>query len=349
VRTKQLLRISIVFVAIIAFPFRSPAPLVYRPGEGWTYEPVGEEGKWTKARAKDQLDVAQTAFDQKDYSLALKAARRVVRVWPFSDYAPQAQYLAGRCLEAEGDDEKAFNEYQKILEKNPKFTNYDEILQRQYAIANQFLAGKWFKLWGYIPFFSSMEKTADMYAKIVKNGPYSEVAPQAQLKIGAAQEKKKEYPLAVKAYETAADRYADREAIASEALFRAGLAYNKQAQTAEYDQTTAGQAIATFSDFMSTYPNDARVAESQKIIGSLRTEQARGNYEIARYYERHKKWGGALVYYNEVLVHDPNSPYATEAREKIDTLKSRVIAGPSAPAAAESTPPPPKSDTSLKK
>jgi outer membrane assembly lipoprotein YfiO len=194
-----------------------------------------------------------------------------------------------------------------------------------------------------------MEKTADMYAKIVKNGPYSEVAPQAQLKIGAAQEKKKEYPLAVKAYETAADRYADREAIASEALFRAGLAYNKQAQTAEYDQTTAGQAIATFSDFMSTYPNDARVAESQKIIGSLRTEQARGNYEIARYYERHKKWGGALVYYNEVLVHDPNSPYATEAREKIDTLKSRVIAGPSAPAAAESTPPPPKSDTSLKK
>src|SRR3954469_8448641 len=96
----------LIAIFIFAFPFRSPAPLVYRPGEGWTYEPVGGEGKWTRTRAKDQLDVAQAAFDQKDYSLALKASRRVARVWPLSDYAPQAQYLAGRCLEEKGDDEK---------------------------------------------------------------------------------------------------------------------------------------------------------------------------------------------------------------------------------------------------
>jgi len=43
-----------------------------------------------------------------------------------------------------------------------------------------------------------MERTADMYEKIVKNGPYSEVAPQAQLKVGAAREKQHNYPLAVK-------------------------------------------------------------------------------------------------------------------------------------------------------
>src|SRR5437016_5842277 len=309
----KLFRLILIFLAIIAFPFTCPAPLVYRPGEGWTYEPVGETGKWTRMRAKDQLEVAQTAFDQKDYGLALKASRRVVRVWPLSDYVPQAQYLAGRSLEELGDDEKAFNEFQKMLEKNPKVPNYDDILRRQYAIADKFLAGKWFKLWGYIPFFSSMEKTADMYTKIVKNGPYSEVAPQAQLKIGTAREKKKEYPLAVKAYETAADKYHDRQAIASEALYRAALAYNKQAQTAEYDQTTAGQAIGTFTDFMALYPNDARVAESQKIIASLHTEQARGNFEIAKFYEKRKKWSGALVYYNEVILRDPNSPFATEA------------------------------------
>ena len=275
-------------------------------------------------RAKDQLEVAQAAFDKKEYGLALKAARRVVRVWPTSDYVPQAQYLMGRCLEESGQEEKAFKEYQKILEKNPKITNYDEILKRQFAIANKFLAGKWFKIWGYVPFFPSMEKTADMYTKIVKNGPYSQVAPQAQLSIGTAREKKSDYPQAVKAYEVAADRYNDREAIASEAWFRAGMAYNKQAQTAEYDQTMAGQAIATFKYFMALYPNDPRVTESEKIIGSLRTEQARGNFEIAKFYEKRKRWGGALVYYNEVLVHDPNSPYAAEARQRIDALKQRT-------------------------
>jgi outer membrane protein assembly factor BamD len=319
---RQFICLLLVAVFVVAFPFRSPAPFVYRPGEGWTYEPYGET-KWTRTRAKDQLDVAQAAFDKKDYNVGLKAARRVVRVWPLSDYAPQAQYLVGRCLEEKGKEEAAFEEYQKLLEKHPKLSNFQEVVQRQYEIANKFYAGKWFKLWGYIP-YPSRDKTAEMYAKIVKTGPYSDVAPQAQLKIGAVREQQKDYPMAVKAYETASDRYHDRPQIASDATYQAGLAWNKQAQTAEYDQTTAGQAIATFTDFMALYPNDTRVPEAQKRIGSLKTEQAHGNFQIAKFYEKYHKWKGAMVYYNEVLVQDPNSPYATEAQKRIAVLKEKT-------------------------
>src|SRR5512143_1151741 len=111
----RCIRVLLIAVCVLALPFRASAPLIYRPGEGWTYEPVGGEGKWQRARAKEQLEVAQSAFDKKDYSLALKAARRVVRVWPLSDYAPQAQYLVGRSYEAKGKAEKAFREYQQVL------------------------------------------------------------------------------------------------------------------------------------------------------------------------------------------------------------------------------------------
>src|SRR5688500_4927203 len=116
------MRRSVRFVLCVSALFltavNTPAPLVYRPGEGWSYESVSG-GKWTRTRAKDQLDVAQQAFDQKDYSLALKAARRTVRTWPLSDYAPQAQYLVGRSLEEEKQDEKAFKAYQQLIEKYP--------------------------------------------------------------------------------------------------------------------------------------------------------------------------------------------------------------------------------------
>lgn len=314
---------------VMALPFRAPAPLIYRPGEGWTYEPVGGGGKWQRSRAKEQLDVAQAAFDHKDYGLALKAAKRVVKVWPLSDYAPQAQYLVGRSYEAKGKDEKAFKEYQKLLEKQPKTANYQEILERQYAIANKFLAGKWFKLWGVIPFFPSMDRTAGLYENIVKNGPYSDVAPQAQMKIGAAREKQKNYPLAAKAYETAADRYHDRPQFASDALYKQGLAYQKQAQKADYDQSTAGQAIATFTDFMTLFPVDPRVKEAQTIISSLRKEQARGNFQIARFYEKRHRWRAAETYYNEVVnlsLDDPKSAYGIEAKQRIDDIKKRVQA-----------------------
>ena len=302
----------------------TPAPLVYRPGEGWSYESVGG-GKWTRTRAKDQLDVAQQAFDSKNYGLALKASRRTVRVWPLSDYAPQAQYLVGRSLEAEKKDEEAFKAYQQLLEKYPKSANYEEVVKRQYEIANRYLAGQWFKLWGYIPFFPNMDKTAGMYEKVIKNGPYSEVAPQAQLSIGTAREKQSDYPKAVKAYEQAADRYHDQKKVAADALFKAALAYNKQAKKAEYDQNVAGQAISTFTDFIALYPEDPRVVEAQKLINSLKSEQARGSFEIAQYYEKRKRWKGAVVYYNEVLVKDPNSKYAEEAKQRIDAITKYTI------------------------
>jgi outer membrane protein assembly factor BamD len=327
-RSSALLLLTLCLVLV---PFRSPAPLVYRPGEGWTYEPVGGEGKWQRPRAKEQLEVAQAAFDNKDYSLALKAALRVSSVWPLSDYAPQAQYLAGRCYEAKGKDEKAFKSYQKILDTNPKITNYDEILQRQYEITGKFLAGKSFKLWGVIPIGSSMSRTAEMYEKIVRNGPYSEIAPEAQLKVGAAWEKKKtlwfktpDYPQAARAYERAADRYFDRPKYASDALYLEGLAMEKQARKAEYDQGTAGRAIAVMTDFITLYPNDERVPQAQRAITALRTEQARGSYQVAKFYEKYKRWAGAMLYYNEVLLQDPESQYGNEARQRIDALKAKI-------------------------
>jgi outer membrane protein assembly factor BamD len=311
-------------MCVALVPFRSPAPLVYTPGEGWTYEPVGSEGKWRRATAKDQLAVAEAAFKQRDYSLALKAARRVVAIFPLSDHAPQAQYLVGRCYEETHYDEKAFAEYQKVLEKYPKSENVKDVLQRQYEIAIRFLHGQWFKLWGFIPMFPSMDKTAGMFEKIVKDGPYSDVAPHAQLREGAAREKQRDYPKAVKAYERAADRYHDRPVIAADALYRAAISYRKQAATAEYDQSAAGKAIATFTDFITLYPNDPRAREAETIIASLKNEQARGNFAIATFYTRYNKWNGALVYYNEVLLQDPNSPYAAEARQRIDDIKKRM-------------------------
>ena len=112
--------------------------------------------------------------------------------------------------------------------------------------------------------------------------------------------------------------------MASDALYRAGLAHKKQAQTADYDQSAAGQAIATFTDFKTLYPDDPRVAQTDQIIADLKGEQARGNFQIAKFYEKRKKWNGALVYYNEVQMQDPDSPYASEAQQRIYALKKRT-------------------------
>ena len=309
-------------------PSRSPAPLMYVPGEGWYYEAYGETAQWQRPHAKDQLKVAEDAFAAKNYSLTIRASHRILRLWPLSDYAPRAEYLLGRCLEVKGKSEAAFNAYQNIIEKYPKSTDYNEVLWRQYEIAGRFLNGEWFKIWNLIPLYPSMDETAKLYEKIVANGPYSEVAPHAQLKIGVTREKQKSYTEAVKAYDTAADRYHEQPLIAADAMYRAGVAWEKQADTAEYDQSAAAKAIAAYSDFTVVYPDDNRVADGQAAITKLKAEQVRGSFEIAKFYESNHKWAGAVIYYNDVLQLDANSPLAAESRQRIEVLKPRLQAAP---------------------
>lgn len=308
--------------SLLAFPWTCPAPIIFRAGEGWTYEPVGGSGSnWERKRAKDQLQVAQESFDQGNYRLATKAANRVVKVWPLSDYAGRAQYLVGRCYEARKMDERAFKNYQLTLTKYPKVSNYDEILSRQYDIARRFLGGQRFKLFGVLPLFRNMEKTATMFGQVVGNGPFNDTGPKAQLDIGSAQEKLQNYPKAVKAYEKAADRYFDRPLVASDAVYRAGKAWEKQALRAEYDQSKAGASIDMMKDFIELYPDDKRVPDANDTIRILRREQARGAYETGRFYEKYKRWLGAVIYYNESLLRDDKSPYAEQCRQRIQILK----------------------------
>jgi outer membrane protein assembly factor BamD len=309
---------------VLGWPVACPAPLIYVPGEGWHYETGGDSRPWMRNRAKEQLEVAQEAYAAQDYSLAKRAARRTVRIWPFSDYSADAQFILAASLEGQGKDYTAFKAFQKLIQEYPKQDSYDEVVRRQFEIANRFLAGQWFRLWGFIPFFPSMEKTIDLYEQIIKNGPYSEVAPQAQMNIAAAYENKlkSDYEAAARASARAADRYSDRP-IGVDALYKVGLSYLKLAQKAEYDQSIASRAIDTFSDFIALYPNDNRVPEARRFIAELRTEQARGAYEIARYYERRLKWHGASVYYNEVLNKDSQSKYAELARYRLEMIGRR--------------------------
>ena len=45
-------------------------------------------------------------------------------------------------MKPKSQDERAFKEYQKLLEKYPKVRTTEEVLQRQFVIANRYLGGR---------------------------------------------------------------------------------------------------------------------------------------------------------------------------------------------------------------
>ena len=154
--TCPLLLAAVVF---LSWPNSSPAPIIFRPGEGWSYESLGGVGSWRRANAKDQLAVARDAFAVEDWKTAFKAARRTVVDWPLSDHAAEAQLLLAQSYEKRGDDQKAFAEYQNLLRLYPQNVDFEDVQARQFAIATRYLNGQRFKLWSRIPFYKSMSKT----------------------------------------------------------------------------------------------------------------------------------------------------------------------------------------------
>ncbi len=308
--------LALVAVAtLLAFPARCPAPIIYRPGEGWE-----TKGSATVAvTPKDQLEQGKEFEKVQNWDDAMSSYRLLLKRWPTSIHAGEAQFRIGYCQEQQRDYYKAFLSYQKVVDSYQGFDKFDELIQRQYKIGNLFLAGERVKFL-FIKTFPSMDRTVEIYEKVIKNAPYSDIAPSAQMAIGYAREKQKRFDEAVAAYQKLIEKY-PRSSLVEEAYFNIGLAYYRAATRAEYDQGYANKAVDAFNEYRTKYPGATKADIAREHITKVQTDQARGLFEVARFYDRQKEIAGALVYYNELIARHPKSSYSEEAKQRVEVLR----------------------------
>ncbi len=305
-------------VFCFVLPLECPAPLIWRKGEGWTYERAGAAYANTP---KDQLALARKYQEQKAYDAAVAAYRRVISRWPTSFAAQDARLGLAESLVELGYLYKGFKEYQNLLDKHPNSPYFDTVLQRQFEIADRFLAGEKHKVWRF-KIFPALDKAAEIYSQVVKNGPYSKLGPLAQFRLGLTYEKQHDYISAVHAYEKLLERYPN-DPLAEDAQFQIGWAYKMEAGRSEYDQNNANEAISAFTDFLLKYPNSRLAPRAEELRAELKQEQSRGLFQIAEFYEKRKNYKAAIIYYNEVIEQNPRSDWANTAQRKITELAAR--------------------------
>src|SRR5262252_3128223 len=133
---KRTLRfvLPLTMLALIVLPQRAPAPIIYREGEGFS------SGDLTDIEIKRNAEEQYKA--QGDYKRAGASYRLVLRRFPRSDIAPTAQFRSGQMLEKEGKLQRAFYEYQGLVEKYPRSPDFEAALQAEYNIGKAYLDGK---------------------------------------------------------------------------------------------------------------------------------------------------------------------------------------------------------------
>lgn len=299
------------------------ATLVWRPGEGWSDESGSDV---SASSSRDQLELAHKLEAQGERDNALKAYKGLLRRWPLSFFAPEAQFRVGKILEDEAEFNEAFNAFQKMVQKYPSSDFFSQALNEQYRIANLYLAGEPQRIWK-IPVGPSMQKTIEMYERIIKNAPYGDYAPQCQFNIGLANEKQRKYTDAVDAYQLVLDNY-PTSSIAANAQYQIGYAWMKSCELGDYDMAAAKKATDAFQDYLVRYPNADKVAQAQENIKRLGQRQTQGAFDVAKFYETQHDTRAAFIYYNEVLREDPNSVQAAMAKKRIQELRPVVEAMP---------------------
>jgi outer membrane protein assembly factor BamD len=263
-----MLRVRLLLAGLVAIIFATSiasAELVWRPGEGWSDESGGDV---SASSSRDQLDLAHKLEAQGDRDKALKAYKGLLRRWPLSFFAPEAQFRVGKILEDEADFYNAFQSFQRMVQKYPSSTYFEQALGEQYRIANLYLAGEPQRIWK-IPVGPSMQRTIEMYQRIIKNAPYGDYAPQCQFNIGLADEKQRKFTDAVDSYQLVLDNY-PTSSVASDAQYQIGYAWMKSSISGDYDMGAAKKAVDAFQDYLVRYPNSDKAVQAQENIRSTR-------------------------------------------------------------------------------
>jgi outer membrane protein assembly factor BamD len=313
--TKKSLALAIVL--ILVFAASASAYWIWTPGTKKFINPKYA----VKDSPKEQYDWAMTFYNAKNYQRAVAEFEKLVKNYEYSEYASKAQYYVGLSYEQMSKFYFAFQAYQKTIDNFPHIDNMDEIIAREFNIANLYFAKGSPKLLG-ADIMTSTDRAVEIYKKVVDNSPYGKLADKALFNMGLALKKVERYDEAVEAFQRIVDDYKDSEYYDKAQYEVAYCAYKSSLKPAYASEPTE-KAIRAFEDFARENRDDKLTEEADKTLQRLKDKMAEKSLITARFYEKIKKYESAIVYYKDIIERCPESSYVNEARNKIEELEKK--------------------------
>lgn len=307
-------------VACVAFPERSPAPVIFKPGEKVKYRAPGEEEISGDANA--MFAQAEAAERDGDHKKAIKIYKRLVKRHPRSDKSAEATFRAAQLTEQYGNTIKAAGIYRGLMETYPQTKHFQEAIEAQFRIGESLLKQKEKKVLG-VPIGNHLDDAVEIFAAIVRSAPYGRYTARAQFNIGRAREEEGSADLAIDAYQAVVEK-SPNDPLAVDAQYQIGYIWLSATRAGTYDPDAADHARTAFQDFLFRYPKSEKAAQAKQNLAYLAHRQTKGSFEIAKYYDKAKNYRAAVLYYNDVIRLQPDSAESQQAKRRIEQLRSKV-------------------------
>ena len=117
---------------------------------------------------------------------------------------------------------------------------------------------------------------------------------------------------AAKDFRKVADDY-ENHPLAADALLRAGDAAEAQWNRVELDPTAGEEAVASFQELATRYPNSRAAERARLRLQALSNRFAEKEYRAGIFYFRIKAYDSAIIYFRAVAADYGQSDYAPQA------------------------------------
>lgn len=287
----------------------------------WLWSPKTKEWtnpKWSaKNTPQEQFQFAKEIFDAGDYKTASIEFRKLISHFPKSSEAAQAQFYIGSCLENTGKLYEAYLAYQKTIDKYAFTDKTDEILERQFNIADS-LTGEEKKIKTFV--MPQQYYAIEIFRKIIENSPYSKWAALSQYKIGLVLKSMGRFDEAKVEFEKLVSTYPESE-WAEAAKYQVAQSASLASLKPDYDQSLTAEAKDKFHEFLKKHPDAELSQQAQEQIDVLVDKEAKKDFDVAQFYEKQNVYASAQIYYEDIIRKYPNSIWAQKSLERIEILE----------------------------
>lgn len=323
---RKILTLSAVVLAV----FCCTAPAVQA---AWIWSP--ESGKWTnpKNAAKDtpeaQYLYSMQFYDAANYKQAVDEFNKLIKTFPQSKWAAEAQFHIGVCYEKMNDIGKASEAFRNMIDRYPYSERLNDAVEHQFELAEAMLDGKKSKFLG-MAIVPAQDTAAELYQHIVQSAPYGPYGAVAQYRLGDAHTALGNFDEAQRAYQAVIDEYPNSE-YAPKAKYKIAETSYKAATKEAHRGEKTDEALQNYEGFKKAFPQSGLQYEADEAIQALREKKARQIFTTADFYDRRGRLKSARMYYDDVVQSFPETTAAKEAQERLIQVDAALASGDSRP------------------
>lgn len=283
----------------------------WRLEKGQDLKPVSAEGKdkylLAVARVKELVDTGQ-------YKAAEKALNKLKVDFPEiagPDSNDLDAFIEAELLRCKGKYAKAIRSYDKLLDRFPESELCEVALDRQFAIATAFLAGrkktvlKIFRIRGYAEGARIMENISEQADDTL-------IAKKAALAIVDSLERRKKFDRAYLEW------FEISPLCPKDALLGMARCGHAAYRGPKYDESYLNSAKSFYENFKKQYSKDAGKFDVDKKLKQIREQRAYKQFSIGRYYQKTGNKQAANLYYGMVIRQWPDTKAKKMAEEEIN-------------------------------